>query len=281
MKTVLISGASTGIGYQIALTLANAGHKVFAGIRTEKDFKKLETIKDVMPVFLDVTKPDLIKKTFETIEKEGGINVLICNAGITQVNPVLEVPIELFQAHIDVNIYGAIRLVQAFKDQLISNKGLVVNISSLNAFIASDFISAYCTTKAGMEGFIDTLRLELKKFDVKVCSVYPGQFNTPIFEKILSSGLEVAKTSQYYKKELEGIGDEIKPGSIGREPSIIGNDILNIVNSTNPPDVFISGSEEERMFTYRTIMKKLMNLIEASDGADEITKIIASLLSKE
>ena len=280
MKTVLISGASTGIGYQIALTLANANYKVYAGVRTEKDFQNLKTIKNVTPVFLDVTKPELINQTFETVNKEGSINVLICNAGITIVNPLLEVQIEQFQLQVEVNIYGVIRLIQTFKNQLIANKGLIINISSLNAFIASDFISAYCTTKSSLEGFIDTLRLELKKFDVKVCNVYPGQYNTPIFEKIVSSGLEVAKTSQYYKKELESIADEIKPGKIGRNPSIIGNDILNIVNSENPPKVFISGSQEERSFTYTTIMNKLIDLIKASDGADEVGKIITSLQPK-
>ena len=90
MKKILVTGASTGIGNAITLSLANAGHTVYAGVRNKVDYEKLQEIPNVIPIYLDVTKSDDISTAVSTITSRGTLDVLINNAGVTNLEQLLK-----------------------------------------------------------------------------------------------------------------------------------------------------------------------------------------------
>lgn len=165
-KTVLISGTSSGIGNATALLMAREGWIVFAGVRKQSDFDRLqESHPNICPVFLDVTKPDQIAKAIESIgEKVGsaGLTALVNNSGGAHAGPIEFVPIEDVEDEFQVNVFGAYRLTQAAIPLLRMGKGgRIINISSFLGTATMPFSSAYCASKYALESMTICMRQEL------------------------------------------------------------------------------------------------------------------------
>ncbi len=198
MKSVFITGASTGIGEAIALRLAKANWKVFAGVRNDDDGARLQDKNaGIVPIRLDVTKQDEIEAAAQQVSDalDGHtLSGLVNNAGIAQMGPLTIQPMEEIRAHFEVNTLGAIAVCQAFAPLLGQDRsrrgrpGRIINITSMGGQIASPFLGAYTATKHAMESVTDSLRRELRMFGIDAIVVGPGAVKTPIWKKAQKEG---------------------------------------------------------------------------------------------
>ncbi len=180
-KAVLVTGSSSGIGHRITERLAADGYFVYAGARKEEDLKALGLMKNVQAIRLDVTKPADIAAAVETVTKAGrGLYGLVNNAGVVTVSDVLTTKPEEFDVVMAVNVAGPWYMTRAFAPMIISAKGRITNIGSLNGIISGEKVSAYAMSKHAMEAFTDSLAVEMAPFGVGVSIVDPGSYNSNI-----------------------------------------------------------------------------------------------------
>jgi len=191
-KSVLITGASSGIGRASVLQMSAAGWQVFATLRKPQEIEKLraEAIAGVIPVLLDVEDRPSIKTAAEQITAQvapSGLDGLVNVAGIGMVRPLEYATERDMQKIFDVNVFGQIAVIQAFLPLLRRNRGRIVNISSVGAHIAIPFGGLLNASKSAFGILSDTLRLELHPFGIRVITIEPGSIATPAVEKTLGN----------------------------------------------------------------------------------------------
>lgn len=174
-QIVLVTGASSGIGRAIAREFIRKGFKVYG---TSRDPEKIQSGPGggIIYIPLDITVEASRRNCVEKILKlEGRIDVLVNNAGYGQMGALMDVPVEKFDKQLQTNLVGPASLTQLIVPSMIQNKsGMVVNISSISGVMASAFSGVYCASKAAMNAWSDTLRMELKPFNIRVITVQPG-----------------------------------------------------------------------------------------------------------
>ncbi|MCE7989269.1 MAG: SDR family oxidoreductase [Caldilinea sp. CFX5] len=188
---IVITGASTGIGAACAERLAAAGFQIFAGVRKAEDGAALQqAIGDrVTPLLLDVTNAEQIAAAQATVAAtvgERGLAGLVNNAGIAVGGPLEFMPLAEFHQQMQVNVYGALAVTQAFLPLLRQATGRIINMSSISGLAASPFLGPYAASKFALEALSDALRLELRPWRIQVILVEPGNIATPIWQKGLA-----------------------------------------------------------------------------------------------
>lgn len=187
-RSVLITGASTGIGRACALHMDARGWRVFAGVRREADAQSLrgEASELLLPLSLDVTDAQSIREARAVVEHAvgaSGLSGLVNNAGIAFGGPVELLELDGLRRVFDVNFFGLIAVTQAFVPLLRAGRGRIVNMSSVGGMVASPFLSPYTTSKWALEALSDAMRVELDPWHINVSVVQPGAIDTPIWEK--------------------------------------------------------------------------------------------------
>lgn len=195
---VLITGASSGIGAACAVALDRLGWRVFAGVRNEADGRRLaETASPrLRPVLIDVTDEASIAAAARTIGKATGgtgLSGLVNNAGIVVPGPVEAVPMDLVRRQFDVNVIGQVAVTQAMLPLLRTARGRIVNIGSVSGRIASPFLGFYAASKFALEALTDSLRVELRHWDILISIVEPGCVVTPIWAKSQTTADQLLK----------------------------------------------------------------------------------------
>jgi short-subunit dehydrogenase len=207
--SVLITGASTGIGRGLALDLASEGNQVFASVRSRKDGDLL--MKDgpsIIPILFDVTDEKAVLESVadvrSRIEKSHTFSI-INNAGIAVAGPIEDLSIGEIKHQFDVNVFGALTVTKSYLPLLREQsprgqKGRIVNISSVSGLVSSPFLGPYSASKYALEAFSDALRREMLGENIKVLLIEPGPIQTPIWQKGLGGGR--ATISARYEKPL-------------------------------------------------------------------------------
>ena len=190
-KSVLITGASKGIGRATAFYLHEKGWRVFAGVRKQADADSLaeESSSQIRPIFIDVTKEDMIAESAETVASEvgeAGLQGLVNNAGVALFGPLEFLPLDEYRKQFEINVFGQIAVTQAFMPLIRKGLGRIVNIASMSGRFASPFLSPYSSSKFAFEAISDALRRELAPWDINVAVIEPGTIATPIWEKTRS-----------------------------------------------------------------------------------------------
>ncbi len=194
MKSIVVTGVSTGIGHAAATVLAKAGFHVFGSVRKEADAARLkkELGDRFTPLLFDVTDEAAVKQGAATVRaalKGETLAGLVNNAGIAVSGPLLEVDPDDFRKQMDVNVTGPFLVTQAFAPLLGADKSLkgspgrIVNISSVGGIRAMPFIGPYAASKFALEGFSEALRRELMLFGIDVIVIGPGPVKTAIWDK--------------------------------------------------------------------------------------------------
>ena len=188
MRSVLITGASTGIGRATALRLDAGGWRVFAGVRKEEDAAALREAgsQRLEPLMLDVTEADQIAAAAQRIGAEvgeGGLDGLVNNAGIGVPGPLETLPIDDFKRQIAVNLTAHVAVTQAMLPSLRRARGHIVFITSIGGLMAFPMFGAYNAAKFGLEAVGDVFRQELRPWGISVSIVEPGSIATPIWER--------------------------------------------------------------------------------------------------
>lgn len=193
-KTVLVTGASTGLGRTIALHLSTLGFSVLGTVRSEADGEKLVAERVAGPLdylVLDVTAPDTITTAAQQVADrvgEDGLWALVNNAGICISAPLEVVSVDLLRHQLEVNVVGQLAVTQAFLPLLRQAGGRLVNMTSGLGTVAIPYLGPYSTAQFAKEGMSDALRRELEPMGVKVSVISPGAVWTPIWGKITSEG---------------------------------------------------------------------------------------------
>lgn len=187
-RSVVITGASTGIGAACALHLARLGFLVFAGVRKLQDGATLQQQEGsgLIPLLLDVTDGDTIRKAQAIVaERVGSVGLygLVNNAGIAVVGPLEAVPIQDLRRQLETNVIGQIAVTQAFLPLIRKARGRIVNMGSIAGRGAMPLMGPYSGSKFALEAMTDALRLELQQWGIEVSIVEPGAIATPIWEK--------------------------------------------------------------------------------------------------
>jgi len=191
-RAVLITGTSTGIGAACALDLDRHGFHVFAGVRSEGDGRRLQekSSERLTPILLDVTEEESIQSAAQTIQRhmgDRGLAGLVNNAGIAIVGPLELVPLDELRRQLEVNVIGQVAVTQAMLPMLRGAQGRIVNIGSVSGRIAAPFFGPYAASKHALEALTDSLRMELRKWNIFVSIVEPGNIDTPIWSKTQGS----------------------------------------------------------------------------------------------
>jgi NAD(P)-dependent dehydrogenase (short-subunit alcohol dehydrogenase family) len=240
MKTVVVTGASTGIGAAAAKVLVQNGFKVFGSVRKEADGARLaaELGPAFTPIVFDITDVAAVAQAASVVKAAlGGKTLfgLVNNAGIAVAGPLLHVRIEDFRHQLEVNLTGQLIVIQAFTPLLDGPEpGRIVMISSVGGRNASPFTGPYHTTKFGLEGFSESLRRELLVFGIDVIVIAPGAINTPIWDKADSMDVSAYADTVYaapLKKTMEQM-QALK--AKGLAPEKIGNAILKALTVAHP-----------------------------------------------
>lgn len=194
MKSVVITGVSSGLGQAAAQELAKRGYRVFGSVRKAEDANYLtqDLGKLFTPLLFDLTDSAAIRAAAAQVKdiiNGNNLTALINNAGVVFPGPLSETPLEEFRAHFEVNLFGLLDVTQQFLPLLGTRqdaphpRGRIVNISSVSGRIAYPFMGGYAASKYALEALSDSLRRELLIYDIDVIVIEPGTTNTPIKQK--------------------------------------------------------------------------------------------------
>jgi len=269
MKTVVITGASTGIGFAIASHLAAKGWQVFAGIRKASDGAPLQAAHQaIKPILLDVTNPEQVETAVAEIREalDGGkLAGLINNAGVAMMGPLAVQPMDQFKAHFDVNVFGLLRASQAFApllgmDQSLTGEpGRIINITSVGGRLASPFLGAYTATKHAVESMTDSLRRELVVFGIDAIAVGPGAVRTPIWDKAERDNQDQPYADTVWAKPIEAFSETmLEGGRTGLAPEVIAKTVETALTAAKPKARYAPVPDKLTNFTLPMMLPKRM-----------------------
>jgi NAD(P)-dependent dehydrogenase (short-subunit alcohol dehydrogenase family) len=204
MASVLITGCDSGIGYHTAECFADAGHRVFATVRSGADTARVDALAAAAGgrltiLRLDVTDPAQIAAVSESVLAEGPLDVLVNNAGRVMIAPAEESSDADARALFDVNFFGLFAMTKAFLPAMRAQRaGTIVNLSSPSALVPAHWYGLYAASKAAVGALSATLAHELAPWNIRVIVVYPGNFKTAVLKHAVGS-LEVAPDSPYFE----------------------------------------------------------------------------------
>ncbi len=205
-KSVLISGASSGIGRALCMELDRQGYQVFAGVRSPEDAEMLRSESSVQlhPVILDITQPEQIAAACKTIsdQTDGELFCLVNNAGIDVGGALEFLPLEDFRMQLEVNVIGQLALTQACLPMLRKTSGRIIFVSSIGGRLITPFNGPYGASKAALVAVADALRLELSPWNIYVSVLIVGSVKTPIWEKSSHMAGEILHREPPQAKEL-------------------------------------------------------------------------------
>lgn len=249
-RSVLITGASTGIGEACALWFDRKGYRVFAGVRRTADADRLRASASarLLPVGIDVTEAASISAARDAVERElagGGLDGLVNNAGIAVAGALELLPIDALRRQLEVNVVGQVAVTQAFLPMVRRARGRVVLMGSIGGRMATPFLGPYCASKFALEAVADALRVELKPWGIEVAIVEPGSIATPIWTK--SAGEAAARLSgpsggADYTAALAAIGRAAaSAGRRGAPASLVARAVEHALESPRPKTRYVVG----------------------------------------
>jgi NAD(P)-dependent dehydrogenase (short-subunit alcohol dehydrogenase family) len=273
MQSVVITGASTGIGHASAKFLLDKGYRVFGSVRKQADADRLKSEfgGNFIPLLFDVTdEPAALAAAREVRAALNGETLfgLVNNAGIAVTGPVLGVSADEFRHQMDVNVIGPIISTQAFgpllgADQMLKGpKGRIVMISSVAGKNGNPLTSAYAASKHAIEGLSESLRRELMLFGIDVIIVAPGPVKTPIWSKG-QQNFDMAKyKNSPYLPSLQKVTAYMQHlDSIGLPPEKIAECVYNALTLPKPKTRYMIAPDPMRHLITQWLPKRMVDKI--------------------
>ena len=244
MKSVVITGTSTGIGYATSKLFIEQNYHVFGSVRNNIDAERVSSELGVnfTPLIFDVTNESSVKESVKIVEKHLSgqkLSGLINNAGLGVIGTIQSLTAEQFKYQFDVNLLGVFHCCQAYLNllgadrSLNGNPGKIINISSISGEIGMPFMSAYNMSKFGLEGFSEGIRRELLMYGIDVVVIAPGPVKTPIWGKInKKEEIKRYDNSDYRESLSKAMKMTEKMEQVGVEPRVIAERALSIIDNT-------------------------------------------------
>jgi NAD(P)-dependent dehydrogenase (short-subunit alcohol dehydrogenase family) len=270
MRSVVVTGASTGIGWGCVKVLIGKGFRVFGSVRKQADADRLskEFGANFTPLLFDVTDAAAVRKGADQVAAALGNETLaglVNNAGIAVPGPLLYVDVDEFRHQLEVNITGQLIVTQAFVPLLgaetsrSGDRGRIVNISSVGGRNASPFVGPYNTSKFGLEGFSESLRRELMIFGIDVIVVAPGAVATPIWDK--ADAVDVSRyANTVYASALDKVKSYmIEGGRKGFPPETIGRAVWHALTAKKPKVHYTVTPDTFQQIMVSTLPKRMVD----------------------
>jgi NAD(P)-dependent dehydrogenase (short-subunit alcohol dehydrogenase family) len=247
---VIVSGASTGIGEATVTLLAREGFVAFAGVRSEPDAARLRSVHpNIRPVLLDVTDPVAIDRVArEATGSEAALFGVVSNAGIAVGGPLEHLPVAEIRRQFEVNVFGALAVVQAVLPRLPARRGRIVFVGSIAGRLALPYIAPYSASKFALRALADALRNELSPDGIAVSLIEPGSVQTPIWRKGRESRDRMAAllgsdARPHYYQALEAIMRlaEVEE-RVGIPPGRVARVIVEALTARRPRQNYLVGS---------------------------------------
>jgi NAD(P)-dependent dehydrogenase (short-subunit alcohol dehydrogenase family) len=246
MKTILVTGASSGFGRALATVAVAQGYRVVGTLRNEADLKRFEAIKPGATIgrILDVTDTAAIAPVIASIETDvGPIDALVNNAGYGHQGTFEETPLDEYRRQFDVNVFGVIAVTQAVLPYMRKRRaGRILNITSMGGYVTFPGIGAYHGTKFALEGLSETLDKEVRDLGIRVTAVGPGGFRTDWAGRSMAfaeGGIADYEAIREGSKKRLADRNGKQPG----DPEKAAKAMLAIIESPNPPVHILLGSD--------------------------------------
>lgn len=256
MATVVVTGTSTGIGFATAISLARAGHNVYATMRDLSRSDELRTSAtqeglEIQIRELDVDSDASVKAAIDGILAERGqIDALVNNAGIGIPGPVEELPLLAFRQCMETNYFGAIRCIQAVLPSMRAHQnGCIINVSSVSGRLALAPQAPYAASKFALEAMSECLAQEVKRYGIRVVIVEPGAIDTPMIDKVSDV---TANTHYPHQRRLIALFRAAMEHPVS--PFVVGNQIRDIIGSDSWQLRYPVGPDAEALFSWRASM---------------------------
>jgi NAD(P)-dependent dehydrogenase (short-subunit alcohol dehydrogenase family) len=261
LRTVLVTGASSGIGAACAGRLVRSGWHVLAGVRRAGDAPARTE-----EVLLDVTAAAQIEAAAARVE---GLHGLVNNAGIALAAPLEFVPLEEFRHQFEVNVLGQVAVTQAFLPALRKARGRVVFIGSIAGRSALPFLAPYSASKHALEAIADALRLELSPWGVGVTIVEPGTIKTPIWTRSAARADELLASTEGRERLDELYGERmarfrrlaLERGQAGAPAERVAEVVEDALTATRPPTRRLVGRDARIRATFELLPDRLRDRV--------------------
>jgi NAD(P)-dependent dehydrogenase (short-subunit alcohol dehydrogenase family) len=289
-KSILVTGASTGIGRHLTETLAEKGYHVYAGARKDKDLAALDAIDNVTAVKLDVTKQDQVDAVAAMIREKGtGLYGLVNNAGVGgNRGQVVDTPIEEQTFIYDVNVEGVYRTTKAFAPFVIESKGRIITTGSIAGTISAlPGFSAYSGSKHWIEAYTDALAEEMKPHGVTVSVIEPGNYKSNLRRTGVSRNMELAKKAgAEINEEMKQTYEATAKRELSlKEPDEVSAAFAHALFDDAPLRRYVVvPNEAEQQYTIRTKVVELVQLNQwgpYSYDRDELVKMLDEVLVEQ
>ncbi len=263
-KAVLITGASTGIGRNMAETLAREGYFVYAGARKDEDLAELDAIDNVMGVRIDVTKQDQVDAAVELVRKEGrGLWAVVNNAGVGTRAPVAAVSDDEIDFVFGVNVTGVVRVTRAFIPLLVESQGRIVTTGSIAGIRSGPGSSVYSMSKHAVEAFTDSLAAEMADAGVEVSVIEPGAYKSHIRRSAIARMTgDLEEAGVVMTDEMREQAKQIAEREVALdEPDDVSAALLHALSSDAPLRRYlVTPNAEQAENTVRTLVRELVEL---------------------
>ena len=244
-STVVVTGASSGIGLASARRLVSAGWRVYGGVRTEDAAAALRE-HDVEPLLVDVTDAEQIGALAEAVGPE--LHGLVDNAGIAVAAPLELVPLEELRRQLEVNVVGQVAVLQALLPALRRGRGRVVLMGSVGGRSALPFLGPYAASKHALEAFADVLRVELAPWGMTVSIVEPASVKTAIWMKgaeradVMRGDLSAA-AAELYAARIEKFRQVALKRGPGLDPDVVARAVEHALTASRPKARYLVGRD--------------------------------------
>ncbi|WP_277593735.1 oxidoreductase [Pseudomonas chlororaphis] len=246
IKTLFITGVSSGFGNALAREALAAGHRVIGTVRNEAALQAFQalSVDRAHGVILDVTDFERIDSLVAAVEAaHGPVDVLVNNAGYGHEGIFEESPLEELRRQFDVNVFGAVAVTKAFLPYFRKRRaGHILNITSMGGTITMPGIAYYCGSKFALEGISDTLSKELRPFNIFVTAVAPGSFRTDWAGRSMQ---RTPRSIADYDASFDPVrkAREEKSGKQPGDPRKAAQAMLQVIASPTPPAHLLLGSD--------------------------------------
>jgi short-subunit dehydrogenase len=254
-KTVLITGASSGIGKATAIYLAQNNYNVYGAARRIEKLKELQEY-GVKPIALDITNEESMVSCFDQVMAEAGsIDILINSAGLGSYGALEDVPVTEAKNQLNINLFGAARLIQLVLPVMRKNQyGKIINISSVGGKVGLPMGSWYHASKFAIEGLSDALRNEVKPFGIDVIVIEPGGTQSEMIGIGAEDLMRSSGSTAYQKlaKAMVKMYGEMEKNAV--KPVVIAKLIKKGIEANSPKTRYVGGAMAKPMLFLRKIL---------------------------
>lgn len=237
MRYALVTGATSGLGKEIAIRLSESGWCVFACGRNEKALVEIKKTTYCHPLKMDVVDQDSINEALEEVSKvTDHLDAIINFSGIQKMSSLIEGDINIIKQSLDVNLLGMARVNKTFFPLIKKCNGRIINCSSECGWMTPQpFNGSYTLSKYAVEAYNDSLRRELMFLDIPVIKIQPGSFKTAMHGKTLDSFDKLINSTKMYREVLEKMkGMMLIELKMANEPEALIEAVMKAVNDPHP-----------------------------------------------